>query len=177
MRKTISIVVIILTFLLIYFLQSNFFSWFTISAISPNLFIIFTLLIGLFGGKKLGVGIGLFFGIYLDVVIGKNLGLSTVMLTFIGFLGGYFDKTFSKESRLTIMLMVIGSTCVYEIGYYILEIIEHAVFVEVLPFIRILAVEVIYNTILTIILYPIIQRLGYLLEDIWKGQKILTRYF
>lgn len=177
MKKLISIVVILFAFLLIYFLQSNFFSWFTISGISPNLFVVFTLLVGLFGGRKLGIGVGLFFGIYLDTVIGKNLGMCTVMLTFIGFLGGYFDKTFSKESRLTIMLMVIGSTCIYEIGCYILGIIQHSINIEILAFVRILAVEIIYNTILTIILYPIIQKLGYLLEDIWKGQKILTRYF
>ena len=75
------------------------------------------------------------------------------------------------------MLMVIGSTCIYEIGYYILEIIEQSIYIEILPFIRILAIEVIYNSILTVILYPCIQKLGYLLEDIWKGQKILTRYF
>ncbi len=177
MKKAISVVVILIAFLFIYFLQSNFFSWFTISGISPNLFIILVLLIGLFAGKRLGSLMGLFFGLYLDIVIGKNLGLSTVMLTLIGFLGGCFDKTFSKESRLTIMLMVIGSTCIYEIGYYILEIIENSIYIEILPFIRILSIEVIYNSILTVILYPCIQKLGYLLEDIWKGQKILTRYF
>ena len=85
MKKALSILVILIAFLFLYFLQSNFFSWFTISEISPNLFIILTLLIGLFAGKKLGSCMGLFFGLYLDIVIGKNLGLSTVMLTLVGF--------------------------------------------------------------------------------------------
>ena len=99
------------------------------------------------------------------------------MYGIIGFIGGYFDKTFSKESRITIMLMIIGSTCIYEIGYYILQAVELSSHIQILRFIIILLIEVIYNTILTIILYPLIQKLGYKLEDIFKGQKILTRYF
>ena len=44
-------------------------------------------------------------------------------------------------------------------------------------FIITLLIEVIYNTILTIILYPLIQKIGYAIEDVFKGQTILTRYF
>ena len=49
--------------------------------------------------------------------------------------------------------------------------------VEILNFIIILVIEIIYNTVLTIILYPLIQKFGYYIEDEYKGNKILTRYF
>ena len=48
---------------------------------------------------------------------------------------------------------------------------------NILNFIKILVVECIYNMIITIILYPLIQVLGSKLEDVYKGDKILTRYF
>ena len=48
---------------------------------------------------------------------------------------------------------------------------------KIIPFIITLLIEVIYNTLLTIILYPMMQKLGYKIEDIFKGQQILTRYF
>lgn len=53
MKKTVTIISIILTFFLIYFLQSNFFTWFNIAGIMPNLYVILVLFIGLFMKRKL----------------------------------------------------------------------------------------------------------------------------
>ena len=154
MKKTVSIILMFVTFLIIYFLQSNFFNWFTIAGIKPNLFIIFTLFISLFAGVKIGTAYGIFFGLFLDIVIGRSLGVSGIMYGIVGLLGGYFDKNFSKDSRITIMLMVIGTTLLYEIGNYIISIMQLSIQIEILSFIKILLIEVIF-----------------------KGQKILTRYF
>lgn len=177
MKKALTILILIITFFIIYFLQVNFFSWFTIAGVKPNLFIIFILFISLFAGMKVGIPFGIFMGLFLDIIIGKNIGTSAIMLGIIGIIGGYFDKNFSKESRITIMLMVIGSTCVFEIGTYILQAIELSIYVEIVLFFITLLIEVVYNTILTIILYPLIQKLGYKIEDNFKAQQILTRYF
>ena len=45
------------------------------------------------------------------------------------------------------------------------------------PFIVKLSIEIVYNVILTIILYPLIQKGGYKLESIFKQNEVLTRYF
>lgn len=177
MKKTMVIIGLLLVFLIIYFLQANFFSWFTIASIKPNLFIVLVLFISLFLGIKYGIGFGIIFGLFLDIVLGKSLGINLVMLALVAILGGYFDKNFSKDSRLTIMLMVMGSTFLFELGSYILSIAILNTNVEILNFIKILIIEVVYNAILTIILYPLIQIVGYKMEDIFRGQKILTRYF
>ena len=52
MKKTFTIIVLCIVFVIIYLLQINFFSWFTISGIRPNLYVIFILFIGLFCRKK-----------------------------------------------------------------------------------------------------------------------------
>lgn len=177
MKKAIAIGIIFLIFILIFILQSNFFNWFTIAGVKPNLFVILVVFIGLFAGQKLGTIYGIILGLFLDIVLSKNLGASAVMLGIIGFMGGYLDKNFSKESRLTVMLMMIGATAIYEIGAYIFNVIEFSINIEVVSFSKILLIEIIYNAILTIIMYPLIQKAGYTLEDIFKGQKVLTRYF
>lgn len=177
MRKTITIAMLIVTFLIIYFLQVNFFNWFTIAGVKPNIFIVFILFISLYAGNKVGIPFGIISGLFLDIILGKNLGTYAIMLGVIGIIGGYFDKNFSKESKITIILMVIGSTFIFEIGSYIIQIIEQSINVEVIEFIKILLIEAIYNTILTIILYPLMQKLGYKIEETFKVQKILTRYF
>ena len=177
MRKVISIICLFIAFFIIYFLQSNFFSWFTISGVKPNLFVIFILFIGLFAGKKIGPILGLILGIYLDLLLGKTIGITGIMLSIVGFLGEYLDKNFSKESRFTIMLMVIGATFIYELGEYIFYIARLSVPLEIISFLKILFIEMLYNLLIVIIIYPIIQKLGYALENTFKTKSILTRYF
>lgn len=177
MRKLITIILLIASFFVVYFLQANFFSWFTIASVKPNLFVILVLFVSLFGGMKVGIPYGVCAGLFLDVVIGRNIGTYGIMLGVISIIGGYFDKNFSKESRLTIMLIIIGSTCVYEIGVCMLQAIELSINVDMLVFFTTLLIEVAYNTILTIILYPLMQMCGYRIEDEFKSKKMLTRYF
>ena len=136
LRKVVSIVLLILAFFVIYFIQSNFFTWFTIAGIMPNLFIIFVLFIGLFAGKKMGLILGIIFGFYIDVIMGRQIGISGIMLGVVGLLGEYLDKSFSKESRLTIMLMMAASTIVYEVGCYIFNLITLGMNIEVFSFIK-----------------------------------------
>ena len=73
----------------------------------PNLFIIYVLFIGLFYNKIAGVTYGIASGILLDLFIGRKVGITAIMLATVGLIGGIFDKNFSKESRITIIIMVI----------------------------------------------------------------------
>ena len=177
MKKTIINISLIFTFLIIYFLQSNFFIWFKIVGVMPNLFILLILFIGLYSGKTIGAIYGIILGIFLDLFISKKIGITAISLGFIGILGGEFDKNFSKESRLTIVLMTIVATFIYEIACYILSYFIVNNSVQIRAFIKILLIECFYNSIITIILYPIIQNMGYKIENEYKGNKILTKYF
>ncbi len=143
----------------------------------PNLFVIYVLFIGLFASRTVGTIYGVVTGLILDFLLGQQIGINAVTLGLIGFLAGVFDKNFSKDSRMTIMLMVFGSTLLVEVLNYLLGYMFSAINVEIMSFIRILAIEIVYNLILTIILYPIIQKAGYYIENEYKGNKILTRYF
>ena len=177
MRKFKAILIIIALFFTIYFLQANFFSWFNIGGIMPNLFVLLVLFIGLFIGNKLGAIFGIIFGIIIDFNIGQTLGLSSVLLGVIGILGEYFDKNFSKDSRVTLILMSAGCTALYEVIKYAGIIFNSGAEIEILMFILTLFVELIFNTLIIIIMYPLIKKLGYYMENLFKGKKILTRYF
>lgn len=177
MKKTIINVSLILTTMLIYFLQSNFFSWFNIAGIMPNLFVLLILFIGLFGTRTMGTIYGLMVGLILDFLLGTRIGIYSVGLGLIGFLAAIFDKNFSKDSRMTIMVMGVGATIIFESLTYLLKYVFAANQVDLLNFVKILAIEVAFNLILTIILYPLVQKAGYYIENEYKGNKILTRYF
>lgn len=177
MKKIVINLGFILIFLFIYLLTINFFSWFKIAGIMPNLFVIYILFIGLYCSRRVGAIYGVIFGILLDIFIGKRLGTTAIMLGIVGIIGGAFDKNFSKESRITIMIMVAISTIIYEVGLYTINCLTIHIEPEILSFIQILSIECIFNILITMILYPLMQKLGYKIEEQYKGNKILTRYF
>ena len=177
MKSFKGILIVVLLFVIIYFLQINFFSWFNISGIMPNLFVVLILFIGLFVGNRLGVVFGLAFGIILDITFGRMVGPTGVLLGTIGLIGEYFDKNFSKDNRIMIILISIASTILFEVGMYIFKFATLKIDIDIPTFIINLLIENLFNTLLIIIFYSGIKRLGYYLEDTFKGRQLLTRYF
>ncbi len=177
MKKVIINIILVVLCFVIYFLQSNFFNWFTIAGVMPNLFVIFILFIGLFGNRIMAIVYSTIIGIFLDLLFEQSVGVNLIGFVLIGIIATIFDKNFSKDSRATIMFMVFGSTIFFEIVTYFMNYLLYSVNTEVFKFIMILILEVIYNIIITIIIYPILQKCGYYIENEYKGNKILTRYF
>ncbi len=176
-RKIIVHIILIIFLFIAYFLQSNFFNWFTIAGIMPNLFIICIVLIGLFGNKFMGVTYGIILGFILDFIFRQKIGVTAMTLGLVGIIAKLFDKNFSKDSRITVMIIIGISTAIFEIISYIANYIVFSGSIEIVAFAKILSIEVIYNIILTIILYPIIQKIGYYVENTYQENNILTRYF
>jgi len=160
-----------------YFLQANLFTFFKIDGVMPNLFVILILYIGLFTGKIMGITYGIVFGIILDLTIGRKVGITAISLGTIGLASAIFDNNFSKDSRITIMIMVFIATVFFEVINYFLNFIILNINIEIISFIKILIIEAIYNMIITIIIYPLIIKTGYNIEDKFKENKMLTRYF
>ncbi|MCI8273548.1 MAG: rod shape-determining protein MreD [Clostridia bacterium] len=177
MKKIIIQVLLIITMLIIYFLQTNIFTNFTIAGVMPNMFIIFMLYIGLYLGRSMGIIHGIICGIFIDIWIGRSMGITSICLALIGLLGGIFDKNFSKDSRITLLFMGAMCTIIYEVILYIINYVVFGTNLEVIIFTRTLGVEVIYNLLLLTILYPLLKFTGYEIENEVKGDKILTRYF
>lgn len=177
MNKKVIICLLILSFFVIFFLQTNIFSKFTISGIMPNLFVIFILFISLFSNTATGISFGVCCGLIIDFAYGKTIGITAFMLCFIGYLGAYFDKNFSKENKLTIIIMTAVATVIYELGYYFISSVVLDFEAEWLYVIKILFIETLYNVLITILVYPLIQKLGYAMDRRFKQNNILTRYF
>ena len=177
MKKFLILLALIVQGLIIYFLQANILPNFTIAGITPNLFVIFVLFIGLYANQVLGIVFGIVIGLFLDSIYGQSIGLSAVMLCLIGFLGSYFDKNFSKDNKLTILFMVIGTTAIYEFGLYSLKSIIYEFDFELWFFLRIVLLEILYNSLISIIFYPLLQKAGYAIDRNFKENNLLTRYF
>lgn len=178
MKKVLIGVITYIVFLLIYFLQANFFSNFTIAGVAPNLFVIFIVFLGLFSNNYFALGVAVIAGLTIDFEIGKgSVGATAIMLVIVSAIASYLDKNFSKDSKITVLIMVAISTIVFEVGLYIINMFLYDFEAETNVFVRVLAIETIYNIILTFILYGLIRKLGNVVERSFKDRNILTRYF
>lgn len=167
-------VLLIIAFIIIYFLQANVFSNFTISGIKPNLFIIFILIIGLFGNNFLSILFSIICGIWLDSLYSESIGITSAMLCLIGFMATWFDSLWSKDEKISIVIMVFIATFIFEFGSYFLKSIIFDFEIEIKIFFKILALEELYNVLLTIIFFGLIKKLGYGMERKLKRTNMYT---
>lgn len=75
------------------------------------------------------------------------------------------------------MLMTAGATLACEIISYLIQIIIFKLSIDILPFIKIVLIETLYNAMIIIIIYPLIEKAGEILEKVFKEKKILTKYY
>ena len=177
MKKFKSFLILLLLFLIIYFLQFNFFAWFNIRGIMPNLFVVFTLFVGIFIGQRIGIAVGLFVGIVVDVIIGKQVGFTGIALGIVGYVGELLDKNFDKNNLLTLLAMVAIVTFGYELVNMFYIIVRNGLNFNIFIFLIMIIVEVFFNVLLVIIFYPLIKKIGHYFEEVFKVKRVLTRYY
>ncbi len=167
-------IILIFVSLIIYFLQSSVFSELTIAGIKPNLFVIFILFIGLFGNNYLSLIFSVICGIWLDSIYAEVIGITPAMFCLIGFMATWFDSLWSKDEKISIVIMVIIATFIFEFGCYFLKSVILDFEMELWAFFKILIVEELYNTLLTIIFFGMIKKLGYAMERKLKRNNMYT---
>lgn len=165
MKKASDIFFIILIFFIIYFLQSNFFTWFNIAGIMPNLFVILIMLMGLFMKKKAGFIFGIIFGLLIDLFIGARIGINAISLAIVGLSAEILDKNFSKDNRITVMFLTSILTLLAEVLVYILQVLFCNANMQILEFTKVIVIEIIYNAILIAIIYPGFLSFGSKIEN------------
>ena len=121
--------------------------------------------------------LGFLFGFYLDIVNGRLVGTTAILLCLIGFFAEYMYKNTSNDNKVTIILLVLASTFAFEAISYIFSIWRLNVSLEIFGFVKILFIEIVYNVILTIIFYPIIQKSNNFLSGIFKNKNLSNKIF
>lgn len=173
MKKAADIFFIILIFFIIYFLQSNFFTWFNIAGVMPNLFIVLIMLIGLFMKRKFGFIFGIVFGLLIDLFIGVRIGINAISLAIVGLCAETLDKSFSKDNRITVMFLTCILTVLAEIIMYTLQILFCGATLQVLEFTKVVSIEVAYNAIIIAVIYPLFLAFGTKIEDDFTNKSFL----
>lgn len=177
MKKVVINIFLIMTMFCILFLQLNFFNWFTIASVMPNLFVIYILFVGLYTKKYVVISYSAILGVLLGSLFAENIITTVISYMIVAFISVIFGKNFSKDSRMTIVVMVILATLMHAIFECTMNFFVVGSSYEIFSVTKIMVVECIYNAILVTILYPIFQKIGSWIEGEYRASKILTRYF
>ena len=177
MKKAKVILLFILIYFAIYFFQVNFFSWFNINGVKPNLFVVLVLVIGLYTNSKAGQILGFIIGLYTDFLFSNSIGISAVLFTFIGYVSEPLQNRFPKNSKITLMIMSSITTIVYEILRACYRYMFYSSQLDFVQFICTLLIELVFNILLIIILYPGINKLGSYSDEVFNSKESVTKFF
>ena len=159
MKKILKIIIYIIAFFIIYFLELFLFNNLKIAGIKPNIFLMAIIIIGIYTKPEKAFATGVIFGLLIDVLNAKTIGITAICLGLLGYGIASIEKTFSIESKLSLIIFIAGGTVAYELVSYIIQVIVYTLEISILKIIQIITIETIYHILLTIIFYPLFKKI------------------
>lgn len=154
------IIVMALTIIVFYLLQTSVFSELMLANVTPNVLIIVTSAFGFMRGRKDGMLVGFFCGLLLDLSSGTLFGLYALIYLLIGYLNGLFEKLFYGDDIKLPILLIGVSDFIYSLIIYIIMFLVKGRF-DILFYLRfIILPEIVYTILVSIILYYFLYRLN-----------------
>lgn len=142
--------------LVCFVLQSTVFRSLDFAGIVPNLLIILTSAFGFMRGENEGLVIGFVCGLLADIFYGNILGFYALILMYIGFLNGKFNRIFYPEDIKLPLGLIVISDLSYGMVCYILMFLLKGKFNFPFYFKDVILPEMVYTMLVTCILYPIV---------------------
>ena len=151
-RKIVTVILILACFVL----QSTFFHGIAFNGIVPNLMIVLTAAFGFMRGEKEGLIIGFICGFLYDVLFGDIVGFHALIMMYIGYLNGKFSGGFYPEDIKLPMALIVMSDLSYCLTCYVFMFLLRGKLDFPYYFLNIIIPEVVYTTVVTIFLYPLV---------------------
>lgn len=137
---------------------------------TPNLFLLYLVIICCYCKTKEGVTLGFISGLILDAIIGNIIGLNAVLMMVMAFfITNFFNSLIRNNTLFITLAIVVVSTLVYEIIYYIVAFLGDLHLKDVI--VNVLIPECLVSSIATVPVYLIIKKFAKALWDD-KGEGI-----
>lgn len=144
------------TILFCFILQSTVFPAISMGGVVPNIFIIIASTYGFMRDETEGLLAGFFCGILCDVFYGNILGFYALLYMMIGFINGKFSRIFYPEDIKLPMALITLSELSFSTVCYILLFLLNGRFNVLWYFMHLILPELIYTILVTLVLYPVI---------------------
>ncbi len=159
-RKIILAVLMFLCFVL----QTTLFRQFAVASIVPNLLLILTVSFAFMRGKKEGLFVGFFCGLFMDLSMGELIGVNAMIYMCVGYANGFCCHIFYDDDiRMPIFFVALSDLAYGTATYLMLFLLRGRLdFFYYLG--RIIIPEVLYTVIVTILIYKLLYRINRWLE-------------
>ena len=143
-------------------LQSTLLSRLTFLGVIPQLVLVVVVSMAWSGGERVGVVTGFCAGLLLDLLtLPQSItGLYALIYTMVGFGVGFFRGFVPADSVWTPVFTVAIASAVAEFGYSLMNIMMGQRWVGVGFSAKVAGFVVLYNTLLTPFVYPLVRRIA-----------------
>ena len=157
-----STIIVIISFVLQLFVLNNM----NLFGVKPNLFLISIIVVCLNTDIYVSTLFSFLIGLIVDMLFGAG-GLFAISYTIIGMLLGYVNEDYMKENLLSISILTIISTTLFEFIQYIKSMIIISKYVSIFFFLKQLLLSILLNVIIVVIICFIFRKI---MEKIYKKQ-------
>lgn len=164
MKKLFTCLIVFFMIIFSIFLQLNFFNIISLFGVSANIGIVIVVIIGLASGKISGGIIGFVYGVIIDATFSKIIGPYILVYTLIGYFAGSLNKSFSKESKMSAVMLVSICTILGELLVYFILMAYLGYEWRTIKVLTVVLLEAIYNILITLIIFRPIIWIGELIN-------------
>jgi len=155
-------------------LQVSFFSYLTLFGTTPTIIPLVAVSLGLLGGAMTGAICGFILGFILDSVLLATLGVSSLMLLAVGYLGGRYREGTQIANTLVPPLMIGALTIAASAGFAAIQLMLGIEVQVSLLVLREIFVQGLIAFVLAIPFYPLIRRVlrPAIVDDVVAGRRM-----
>jgi len=164
MKKVLMTFVTFLVICVTIWLQINFLDSIPLAGVTANIGIVLIAGLGLVSGKIIGGVTGIIYGLLIDVAIYRTFGVYTLLYASAGMISGFLNNSFSKENKISMVMLILFVTIAFETLVYILHLLLNHFEFQFSVLLMVLILESAYNMLLTILLFKPITFLGDILN-------------
>ncbi len=147
-----------------FFLQYGIFANVPLIDTVPNILLIITVSFGFMKGKIQGMVIGLFCGLFTDIVSMNALGFHMIIYIIVGYINGAFHQWMYSDYIVFPLIVTTFSSILYNLYFYVFQFLVRNRLDFVYYLTHVILPEVIYTVVLTGIIYQLLSFINYKLE-------------
>ncbi len=159
-RKIYTTLIVIGVLILTALIQINLINVIPLFGVVANIGVIVIAGFGFINGRTIGGLTGMVYGLIIDVVFSRTIGINLFLYSFLGACTGNISNKFSKDNKTAFVMIALTATVVFELINCFLVSTVNGSDIGFVRMIMIICVETAYNILLSSILYKFIRGLG-----------------
>lgn len=140
----------------------------SIASVKPDFVLVLVALMGLVYGSKIGLLVGFFSGLIIDLSGMGVFGFHTFCFTIIGVLAGSTQKSVFEDNFLLPVIVVFFSTFIMQILWYVCLWFNDYLLTNYAMIILFIFAKPLYNVVLTAPMFLIFKRIKALIDWRWS---------